>query len=154
MMPKICAKFDRGHPYPPGRQIRALSRRHRQKKISASHRRRKEIRLSRLGRICFQCLAAEKKSASRKPYSLKTYIPIWNGFRSFFSLTDVTAIPKVLQACAIDFLSVVYHLPVPDVRVLWPNAATDQGAVCHSDSRGKGNTAKREGGTIPPLRGS
>ena len=52
-------------------------------------------------------------------------------------------------------LSVVYRLPVSDVRVLWPNAATDQDAVCHSDSRGKGNTAKREGGNIsPPLRGS
>jgi len=57
--------------------FRALSRRHRRhrrKKISAGRRRRKEIRLSRLGRICFQGLAAEKKSASRKPYSLKTGI--------------------------------------------------------------------------------
>jgi len=42
---------------------RALSRRHRRhrrKKFSAS-RRRKKIRLSRLGRVFFQGLAAEKK---------------------------------------------------------------------------------------------
>ena len=32
------------------------------------------MRLSRLGRIFFQGLAAEKSSVSRKPYSLKTGI--------------------------------------------------------------------------------
>ena len=50
---------------------RALSRRHRRKNFRLAAAAEKKIRLSRLGRIFFQGLAAEKSSASRKPYLLK-----------------------------------------------------------------------------------